>query len=165
MIRNVFISVFLLCLAGGSLMAQAPSDSDAIKTVIEKLFLGMEKGDSAMVRQCFSNEVTTASLFWDKNNVPVLRQEYSIKSFLEAIGKPHPGTWYEEYWGLVVTIDGDFASATCDYAFYVDKTFSHCGIDAFHFHKTNNEWKIFHLADTRRKEGCKIPKAIQKKHL
>jgi hypothetical protein len=56
------------------------------------------------------------------------------------------------------------AQAWCDYAFYVDKSYSHCGVDAFQLFKGKDGWKIFHLADTRRKTGCTIPKEIQDKH-
>jgi hypothetical protein len=63
-----------------------------------------------------------------------------------------------------VQIDGDFAQVWCDYAFYTDNTFSHCGIDAFQLHKGKDGWKIFHLADTRRKDNCVIPQDIQNKH-
>ena len=30
--------------------------------------------------------------------------------------------------------------------------------------RTADGWKIFHLADTRRREGCKVPQEIQDKH-
>jgi hypothetical protein len=62
-----------------------------------------------------------------------------------------------------IKIDGDFAQAWCDYAFYVGKNFSHCGVDAFQLHKTKEGWKIFHLADTRRRSGCVVPKEIEDK--
>jgi hypothetical protein len=65
---------------------------------------------------------------------------------------------------MKIQIDGDFAQAWCDYAFYVGHRFNHCGIDAFHLIREKDGWKIFHLADTRRKEGCHVPEEIQKKH-
>jgi hypothetical protein len=87
-----------------------------------------------------------------------------LDGFLKAVGTPHPEVWYEEIWNLKIQIDGDFAQAWCDYGFYIGKTFSHCGVDAFHMHKGKDGWKIFHLADTRRKTECDVPKKIQDKH-
>jgi len=139
-------------------------DEAAVKAVIANLFKGMEKGDSALVHKSFANSVTMASIFRDKNANPVIRHEPSIAEFLVAVGTAHKEVWYEEVWNLSVKIDGDFAQAWCDYAFYVDKTFSHCGVDALHLHKEKDGWKIFHLADTRRKDGCNIPKEIEAKH-
>ena len=144
--------------------AQKHTDEVAVKDVITRLFLGMEKGDSAMVHSTFAREVSLLTVFRDKNNNPKLIRESSINDFLKAVGTAHPETWYEESWGYVVQVDGDFAQAWCDYAFYVGNKFSHCGIDAFNLFKDKDGWKIVHLADTRRKDGCKIPKEIQKKH-
>ncbi len=64
-------------------------------------------------------------------------------------------------WDPKIEIDGNLAQAWTQYAFYVGKKFSHCGVDAFQLFKgTDGTWKIFQLADTRQKEGCKIPKEI-----
>jgi hypothetical protein len=124
----------------------------------------MEKGDSAKVHSAFATQVTMATILRDKNNTPVIRNESSIADFLKAVGTPHSEIWYEEIWSVKVQIDGDFAQAWCDYAFYVGNTFSHCGVDAFHLFKGKDGWKIFHLADTRRKDNCSIPADIQAKH-
>jgi hypothetical protein len=151
--------------------AQAPqavktanADEAAVREVITRLFKGMEKGDSALVHSTFTSQVTMATVSRDKNDNPVLHRESSLDGFLKAVGTPHPEAWNEEIWDVKVQIDGDFAQAWCDYAFYITHTFSHCGVDAFQLHKTKNGWKIFHLADTRRKSGCAIPAAVQQKH-
>ena len=55
-------------------------------------------------------------------------------------------------------VDGGIAQVWTDYAFYVGAEFSHCGVDAFHLAKDAfGSWKIMHLMDTRRKEGCIEP--------
>lgn len=147
-----------------NLWAQKSTEEAAVKEVVHRLFLGMEKGDSAMVRSAFNTDVTMATVFRDKTNHPMLEHENSIEGFLKAVGTPHAEVWYEEIWNLSVKIDGDFAQGWCEYAFYVGNKFSHCGVDAFELHKGADGWKIFHLADTRRKEGCNIPAEIQNKH-
>lgn len=156
----VLLLLVLRCPAFG----QGPSDEQAVRDVVQQLFTGMQRGDSALVHATFAREVTMATVFRDKEKRPVLRRENDIKPFLNAIGTPHTGTWYEEIWNMKVQLDGDFAQVWCDYAFYIDKTFSHCGVDAFHLHRTPAGWKIFHLADTRRQTDCHIPADIQKKH-
>jgi hypothetical protein len=143
--------------------AQA-DDQQQVKRVIQTMFDGMYEGDSSKVHSLFAKNITMATVFRDKSGLAVLRQEASLDGFLKAIGTPHPKKWTEEIWDVQVKIDGDFAQAWCEYAFYIDHTFSHCGIDAFHLHKTTSGWKVFHVADTRRKDGCNIPEAIQAKH-
>jgi hypothetical protein len=159
--RYSFFFIFLfICF---SVQAQTSDEKD-IQAVVDQLFKGMEKGDSAMVHNAFTKEVSMTTIFRDKTNNPVIINENSLTEFLNAVGKPHKEVWYEEIWNMKINVDGDFASAWCDYAFYVDKNFSHCGVDAFHLFRTKEGWKIFHLADTRRKANCTIPADIEKKH-
>lgn len=158
--KLIFWIVFVI--TSTPLLAQ--QDEAAVNSVIKKMFDGMYEGDSAKVHSVFTKSITMATIFRDKTGNPMLRQEASLDGFLKAIGTPHPEKWTEEFWNVRVTIDGDFAQAWCDYAFYIDHTFSHCGVDAFHLHKTKEGWKIFHLADTRRKDNCNIPEEILNKH-
>ena len=155
----VFALIFFLA---GTVSAQTGKDEAAVEDVIRKLFKGMELGDSAMVHSTFYSDITMATVTKDKTNAPRIKRENSLDGFLKAVGTPHPEVWFEEIWNIKTQIDGDFAQAWCDYAFYIGKNFSHCGIDAFHLFKTKDgSWKIFHLADTRRKDGCNIPQEIQ----
>jgi len=164
MTKNIRFVLLIMLLTPGLSQAQESGEENAVREVITRLFTGMEKGDSAMVHAVFTEQVTLATAFRDKNKNPVLRREASVEDFLKAVGTPHKEVWHEETWNLKVQIDDDFAQAWCDYAFYIDNTFSHCGVDAFQLHKGKDGWKIFHLADTRRKEGCEIPKPVKNKH-
>jgi hypothetical protein len=146
-----------------SLQSARAQDGD-VKKVVETLFNAMQKGDSALARSTFASEVTTATIFRDKSGKTVVQREDGIGDFLKMIGTSHPDVWYEEIWNVKVQIDGDFAQLWCDYAFYLGKNFNHCGVDAFHLYKDTDGWKIFHLADTRRKMPCEIPAEIQAKH-
>jgi len=162
--RVVALSFLLVVGLHHSVLSQEKNDKDTVTEVIAKLFKAMELGDSAMARQCFAKDVTTATVVKDKTGKAVIHREQSVAGFMKAIGTPHKEVWYEEIWNLQIQVDGDFAQAWCDYAFYSDKNFGHCGVDAFHLYRENGSWKIFHLADTRRKGGCQIPADIQKKH-
>jgi hypothetical protein len=154
--------VFFSCL--GTSLAQTTDDEKAVVAVVKTLFSAMEKGDSALLHSTLRDDATLVTVFRDKNKNPVLEREPSIAEFLKAVGTPHPDVWYEEIWNVKVQIDGDLAQLWCDYGFYAGNRFSHCGVDAFHLHRGKDGWKIFHLADTRRKDGCVIPEDIRKKH-
>jgi hypothetical protein len=159
-----FIAVCLLTVLGQSVFAQSPNEDAAVKDVVAKLFKAMELGDSAMLTSTFHKPVTLGTIVRDKSGNTILRPELSIDEFAKAVGTPHKEVWHEEIWDVKVQRDGDFAQVWCDYAFYIDKTFSHCGVDAFHLIKSKDGWKIFHLADTRRKTGCDVPKEISDKY-
>ncbi len=145
-------------------IGQVLADEKAITEVIQKVFTGMEKGDSALVRTAFANSVTMATVSRDKNDIPTLSRQSSITGFLKSIGTPRAQVLHEELWNMKIQVDGDFAQAWCDYAFYIDNAFSHCGVDAFHLIKEKEGWKIFHVADTRRRDGCDVPQAIREKY-
>jgi len=158
------ICIILLVLAIPVLLRAQTSEEANVTEVINRLFTGMYKADSTMVRSAFAKEVTMATAFRNKEGNPVLRREYSINDFVKAVGQPQAEPLSEEIWNIKLQIDGDFAQAWCDYAFYIGNKFSHCGVDAFQLHKSQEGWEIFHLADTRRKDNCTIPEEIQKKH-
>jgi Putative lumazine-binding len=159
--------IVIVCLVASATLHVSAQQSEADKAVVEPvriLFKGMQLGDSAMVRIVFAKEVTMATVYRDKQNNPVVTRESSIDGFLKALGTPHTDPWNEEIWDIEVKRDGDFAQVWCSYAFYRGHTFSHCGIDAFHLYRGKDGWKIFHLSDTRRQEGCQVPKDIQRKY-
>jgi hypothetical protein len=163
--KRISILFVLIFATAATIHAQTQINNEAaVVNVIKTLFLAMEKSDSAMAHKTFTKKVTSATIFKDKSGNVVLRQEDSIDDFIKAIGTPHKEIWYEEFWNLKVQIDGDLAQAWCDYAFYVDNNFSHCGVDALQLVKEKDEWRIFHLADTRRKAGCEVPEEIKRKH-
>ena len=143
--------------------AQVAADEKAITEVINRLFEGMTRSDTALMHATFAPGATMASIS-RKNDEVRLRREESVDGFLKAIARPHPEVYYEEIWNMKISIDGDFAQAWCDYAFYLDKKFSHCGVDAFHLYKSKQGWKIFHLADTRRTSECNVPEEIRVRH-
>ena len=160
--KIVAISLFLLS-ALISVNAQTALEKDALMKPVKMLFEGMQKGDSALVHQAFSKTVTMASIFSDKSGKSLIRHESSIQDFLQSIGTPHAETYNEMIWGEKILMDGNFAQVWTNYAFYLGKKFSHCGVDAFNLVKgQDGNWTIFHLADTRRKEGCVVPKEISK---
>jgi hypothetical protein len=164
---RLILPLAVLLTTGLCLNTHAQSDSNheqAITMVVNNLFRAMQSGDSALARSVFSKHVTTATIFRDKAGNVVLRQENTVEDFIKAIGTPHPEVWNEEVWNVQVKVADDFAELWCDYAFYVGKQFSHCGVDAVHLYRDKDGWKIFHLADTRKKTGCNIPQNIQDKY-
>jgi hypothetical protein len=162
-LRSLFL-IFVSTSISLSCFAQPTNEEASVKDVITKLFKSMELGDSAMLRSTFYPHTTLATVIRDKSGNAVLRPESSIAEFAKAVGTPHKEVWHEEIWNVKVQIDGDLAQVWCDYAFYVDKNFSHCGVDAFQLIKSKDGWKIFHLADTRRKAGCNVPGEIMEKY-
>jgi hypothetical protein len=156
------ITLLLILIQNWKVVAQTTEES-SIQLVIQKVFTAMHTGDTLLLKSAFADEVTMATVLKNKEGKAVVRREL-LKDFIAAVGQPQPEPLTEEIWNIKVQIDGGFAQAWCDYAFYVGKRFNHCGVDAFQLYKADDGWKIFHLADTRRKDGCAVPEEIQKKY-
>lgn len=144
-----------------SLSAQ---DQQNIMAPVHAVFEGMKRGDSAMVHKAFYKDAFLHTVVKDqKSGQPALRTE-KLASFLKSVGTPHQQVYLELIWGEKIQVDGDFAQVWVDYAFYLGSTFSHCGVDAFHLIRNGQgEWQIYSLSDTRRKEGCNVPKEVSDK--
>jgi hypothetical protein len=157
MIRAMTAFALAGVLAGLPCRAYAQEDEEAaVMAVVEGLFDAMRAGDSTAMRAALHPSATaaTASI---REGVPTLTRETSLDGFVQAVGTPHEDVWDERIWDAEVEVDGPLATAWMKYAFYAGETFSHCGVDAFQLFKGQEGWKIFHIADTRRQEGCETP--------
>ncbi len=157
---RITLSVLFIAFILNAAVAQTAQDNKEILEPINALFKGMSLGDSAMVHASFVAAPTLASVSKDKDGAPALNYG-DLQKFLNAIGTPHEEKWSEPIWDVKIQMDGNFAQVWMKYAFYRGKTFSHCGVDAFQLIKgADGKWRIFHLADTRWKEGCNVPPTI-----
>ena len=147
------IYLFAILVFSTNIKSQVNQDSVAITQVIDNLFLGMKTGDSSLVRKSFHPNVKLETIFINKNGETKLKNE-DLDKFIIAVGKPHEGEWNEKIISYTIQTDQIMAHVWANYKFYVNELFIHCGVNSFQFVKLNNEWKIIHLIDTRRKQGC-----------
>ena len=161
---------FILLISFGvtiSARSQTLSDDEQnVYQVVETMFEGMRLGDSSRVAPLFMKGAEFFSSFTTKTGERQLKKD-GVQGWLDAIGTPHDKVWNEEWWDPSIHVDGDFAHLWTPYAFYVDDTFSHCGVDSFHMIRDDSGvWRVFHATDTRRRTGCEsfIPDHIKQKH-
>jgi len=82
----------------------------------------------------------------------------TVDQFVHSIGRAPAGMkLIERIYAPEVRIDGNLATVWTFYTFHRGDQFSHCGYDAVQLMRLENEWKIVHLADTRRTSGCDPP--------
>ncbi len=142
------ILTIALTLTTLSLKAQ---DTEAVKTVINRLFEGMTKRDTAMVRSVFHPTARLQSAGTDKQGTPVLTLT-SIDAFVKSIGSiPATVTVEERLKSYEIRVDDRLATAWTPYEFYANGKLSHSGVDAFQLYKTDQGWKIIQISDTRKK--------------
>ncbi len=135
---------------------QAQTPEAEVRTVIDQLFDGMRAGDSTMVRTAFhpSADLHTTAF---REGRPFLHKG-SIDRFVTAVGTPHDEVWDERIWDVEISVDDNLASAWVPYAFFAGDQFSHCGVNAMQLVNGKDGWQILNLTDSRRREGCDLPK-------
>ena len=146
--KHIFIILTII-----STTAFAQDEEAAVKQAVNKLFEGMKKSDTAMIRAAFSSQPILQTIIKNKEGKVLIESE-PLDSFLVAISKPHKEIYDERITFDVVKIDGELAMVWAPYKFYVGDKFSHCGVDSFQLIKINGEWKIQYLIDTRRRQDC-----------
>ena len=152
--KNLFSFIlFFLIAIGSTAQKDALNDKEDVHQAIITMFDGMREGDSAKVSNVFKKDVRMFSSY-RKNTGESVLHEGKLSEFLKAIGTAHDEIWDEKIYNTTIQIDGDIAQVWTDYSFYIGKTFSHCGVDAFQLVRENSKWLIINLMDTRRKEDC-----------
>ena len=134
------------------LAAQAPKTAESeVLAVVNAVFDGMRKVDSAMVRPLFHPK---ARMITADASKPDAQIEESVEGLIRSIGRPRTEVFDEQLSNIRTMIDGSLASVWADYKFFRGTTLIHCGVDHFLLVKEGGSWKIIELADTRRREGC-----------
>ncbi len=127
----------------------------AVKACIQKLFEGMQKSDTSLIRTVFHKETRMQTVLTGTGTTtPQLITDYGIDKFLLAISKAPAGSLDERITSYEIKIDGAMAAVWTPYMFYYNGTLNHCGVNAFQLCETENGWKIVQVMDTRRKEKC-----------
>ncbi len=135
-----------------SVFAQSNSEEAAVKATINKLFDGMQKADSTLLKPLFTPAARLQTVVNKDGDVTV--RDEAIGAFIHSIGRAKAGTLDERLSGMEIRVDADLATAWTPYVFYVQDKKNHCGVNAFTLVKMNGNWKIQTIIDTRRKDNC-----------
>lgn len=137
---------FALLIAALPMVARAQADDQkAVLAVVDKLFDGMRKADTALMRSLFVPQARMLGVGRQGEAT-----SNSVDAWLNSIGQKRANLVYDERtWAPEAKVDGTIAQAWMQYAFYLGDKLSHCGVDAFDFLKVGSEWKIATVMDTR----------------
>lgn len=145
--KLLLTTVFSLLFTSFSL-AQTP-DETAVKATITRMFDGMSKADSTLLKPLFAPSARLQTVQNKQGTVSV--KEDPITGFITSVGKAKAGALDERLSGMTIHIDGDLATAWTPYSFYYNGQQSHCGANAFTLVRMGGDWKIQNIIDTRRK--------------
>jgi len=149
--KKWILAGILVCLLGLSAFAQTPEQE--VEAVIRSLFDGMKQKNAKQVAAAFSSEGLMQTVQQKPDGTSI--GSNSVGDFVKRIANTPAGTVLDErILSYQIKVDGSMASAWTPYQFYVNDTFSHCGVNSFQLVKMAEGWKIVYIIDTRRKEPC-----------
>ncbi len=144
--KALFITLFII---SSTAFAQKSHEKQAVKQVIQNMFIAMQTGDTALFRSCFAPKVIFQTIVTKENQTQVKSEDFD--AFLKSLTKYPKGALDERIKFKGVHEDGTLASVWTPYQFYYQGKFSHQGVNSFQLVKLGKTWKIQYLIDTRRK--------------
>tara|TARA_R110002049_G_scaffold130016_4_gene288125 strand:+ start:471 stop:929 length:459 start_codon:yes stop_codon:yes gene_type:complete len=150
--NKIAVTCFTLLLVFG-LQAQH-GEEEKVKNTIDTFFKAFHQQDSTAIKETVSKDIVLQTIGKNADGTEVVKTE-NFDHFLRSIVAIPTTTKFEEkIKSYNIQIDGPMANAWTSYEFWVNGTFSHCGVNSFQLFKQEGSWKIIYLIDTRRKEGC-----------
>jgi hypothetical protein len=122
-------------------------DEIAVIEAAELALMAITNEDTTLLRDVMTEDATFYAVTGDDQiNV-------SDVDFMNARFTAGPD-FFERMWDPEVRINGRLAMVWTPYDFYLNKEFSHCGIDVFHLARMADGWKVMSIAFNRQTEGC-----------
>ena len=136
--RVLFCTLLLMLPATGS--AQGVTDRDEVLKVVQTFFDTMTARDVEGARKILMPDGRFFPMEMRKpNSAP---RSFTNEEYLAGLSKPRKEVSRERIWNPEVRVHGLIATVWAPYDFWMDGTFSHCGVDAFDLIKTADGWKI-----------------------
>lgn len=146
--------VFILFSIISLQLSAQESEKIAVQKTIEAFFEGFHAQDSIQIKQTVTKDIILQTIGKNKEGKSSIRTD-DFNAFLKSIVSiPETTKFQEKLLSFNIKVDGAMANAWTSYEFWVNDTFSHCGVNSFQLFKDGAGWKIIYLIDTRRKEGC-----------
>ncbi|MFC5044927.1 nuclear transport factor 2 family protein [Aquimarina hainanensis] len=125
-----------------------------VKQTIVEFFEGFHKGDTSIIRKTIDQDITLKTVIKTKEGSYSTRST-NVSDFMRVIHEmAQKSRWNERLLLFKIEADKQLATAWTPYEFYLNDTFSHCGINTFQLYHDGTRWKILSVVDTRKKEDC-----------
>ncbi len=122
--------------------------------MVNQFFFGMKNVDTATVKNIFIKNPAFHSTSLNKNGDKEIGNG-QLSDFCQVIASHKSGELDERISNVKSDEQGDVCTVSMDYEFFYKGSFSHCGVNVFHFLKDKNGWKCTGIDDTREKKRCK----------
>ena len=148
-------SLFLVLLFGMCFQNYSQeSEKQAVKNVIEGFFKAFHAQDSMQMKSFVADHVVLQTTGKNKEGNTVFRSNPIEKLYQSIVSIPDSIDFEERLTSWNIQVDRTMANAWVGYEFWMNKNFSHCGINSFQLVHFDEGWKIVYLIDTRGRAGC-----------
>ena len=153
MISHLFAALVLASLVPAIPLAQDPgtAEREAILATVQKFFDTMAARDVAGARGVLMPDGRFFSVRDGGGQRDV--RTFTNAEYLEGLATRKENV-RERFWTPEVRIHGPIAVVWTPYDFWIDGSFSHCGVDAFDLVRTPEGWKISGGVYTVQREAC-----------
>jgi hypothetical protein len=129
----------------------AQREEKIIHTLVQQFFDVIGRKDSIAYQSLFLKDGYKYTWSQSKDLIVTRGSSVFTKPTLQ------PGVKYKEAMrpkGVKIEVHKNMAMAWVPYDFWVNDTFSHCGVDVFTYMKTRQGWKIAVIAYSVERDGC-----------
>ena len=145
--------IFLCLLLAVSSTVYAQEKNDALTTRLHHFFEALNKKDTAALATMFFKNAELVTVHQTPSG-ELTKNRQKASDFLNALGGLVDTQIEEKIENLTVHLDENMANTWMDYVLFVNGRLSHCGVNNIVWAMDSGQWKILHLADTRRKKNC-----------
>ena len=147
------ILFYLALLISTTLFGQTDEEAQ-VKSAVDTFFEGFHKGDTTLMKSVMADKLLMQTAYRNKEGKDILVTDDSEKLVLAIANRSNDQKWDERLLDYSIQVDGNMANAWTPYEFWLNDTFSHCGVNSFQLFKDGAQWKIIYLIDTRRRSNC-----------
>jgi hypothetical protein len=149
----ILLAALCLIAPARAARAQETEDRKAILATIQKVFDAMRTRDTVLLLQAFDTSARLVGVS-ARSGSPTVTLTTPSRFGAGFTRAPAGDVWNERIYDPEVRVDGTAAQVWTYYTFHRNATFSHCGYNAFTLVRVGADWKITHLTDSRKTQGC-----------
>ncbi|WP_108868188.1 3-methyl-2-oxobutanoate hydroxymethyltransferase [Aquimarina aquimarini] len=156
------VSLIVMLLFWGSVFSQKSVATEdvsrykkEVKHTILGFFEGFHSGDTAKIKMTIDANIALQTIVKTKEGKVKAIQVDIAKVLTTIHNRPKEQKWDERLLGFKIEADASIANAWTPYEFYINDTFSHCGVNMFQLFNDGTTWRILAITDTRHKNKCK----------
>lgn len=150
---SLTLMVVLLASAGLRAPDQQPSPEEAVLEAVESFFQALQEKDAEGLREVVAPQARIMGIRLSETGPDL--QVTDFQDFIARVVESDV-EMKEDDFDVRVEVRGDLANVWQEFNFFMDGRLTQCGTEAIHLLRFPDGWKILHLSETIRSEGCEV---------